>query len=148
MRHVTHMNGSCYTDKRVISHTWKRHANDSTLYCSACTDHVTHMNGTSCKYQWGMSHTWQIHIWCSNRCHDAYVTFHVWMSRVTQIHEICYPRTCVWPYMSCAMHMNEHKLCHTYEGVMSDIPLVTAPQPAHAYMWLSLVLSNIWTSHM
>jgi len=44
MRHVTHMNESCYTYEWVMSHIWM--------------SHVTHMNESCHTYEWVMSHIW------------------------------------------------------------------------------------------
>ena len=58
MSHVTHMNESCHTYERVMSHIWM--------------SHITHTNVTSL---------------CSLECLNGWVMSHIWMSPVTHMNE-------------------------------------------------------------
>jgi len=63
MGHVTHMNESCHTYERVMSHIlWVM----SHIWMS----HVTHMNGSCLTYEWAMPH-----VWMSPSCvgHESFV---------------------------------------------------------------------------
>ena len=81
MSHVTHINESCHTYKRVMSHIWM--------------SHVTRMN-ESCH---------MLHIWASICRELEGVMSHIWMSHVTHMNESCH--TYEW-VMSHASHMGEY----------------------------------------
>ena len=58
MSHVTHMNESCHTYERVMSHIW--------------TSHVTHMNESRHTNVWAMPHIWTSHVSHINEsCHTC-----------------------------------------------------------------------------
>ena len=106
----THMNESCHTHERVMSHTWTSHATDGKKPCQTCERVMSHM--------------------CTNESYPTYerVVSRIRMSHVTPIIASCRavwmwmsqfeyehartktPRVCIW--RSC---------CHTCEGVMSHV---------------------------
>jgi len=73
--HVTHMNESCHTYERVMSHVWMRH--------------VTRMNESCRTYEWDMSHIWTSHVAHMNESCHTYerVMSHIRMSHVTHMNE-------------------------------------------------------------
>jgi len=111
MSHVTHMNESCHTYERVMSHIW--------------TSHVTHMNESCHTFERVMSHIWMSHVThmntsryalahrvyeschtCRMMRHDVFisVTWHLWViscvnenesRHVLMNHIICW-RNALW----------------------------------------------------
>jgi len=180
MSHVTHMNESCHTYEWVMSHIWMSHVTHMDESChthkwvmshrtsecsSTTTDTVcqsqltTQRSGSSTKTlrrcntrvcAWHDQYiyvTWRLwHMW-----HDPCKS-HIWMSHVTNMHEIWHtyewvmrhdPRKAhIW--MSHVTHMNER--CHTYAWVMTHMSESCDTIHAHhAYEW---VTSHIWICHV
>jgi len=129
MSHVTRMNESCHTYKRVTppikfeegvtTHIWtSRVINESRhtykwVTSSIWRSHVTHANESRHTYERVTSRTWISHIT------HGYVTSHIWMSHGTHMNESRHAHECVTSLMStsCQMshdtHMNESR--YTYE---------------------------------
>jgi len=65
-RLAEHVNESCHTCERVMSHMQTRHAT------SMWMSHVTHMNESRHTYEWVKSHIWTIHVARINMTRHTY----------------------------------------------------------------------------
>jgi len=112
MSHVTHIDESCHTHERVMSHIW--------------TSHVTRMNESCHTYEWVRSHVWMSHVtYMNDSCHTCEwvmslqvvrtVWFDAYECEVTHLNMSCHTYEWVMSHiwMSHVTHMNES--CHTHE---------------------------------
>jgi len=76
MRYATHMNASCHTHKRVMSHIWTSHdAPLLRLMIDTC-------------HTYSINESW--HMYKKVISHISKVTSHMWMRHVTRAHAACH----------------------------------------------------------
>ena len=109
--HVTHMNESCHTYERVMSHIWMIDFigvpchHHTTLRMS----HVTHMNESCHTYEYVMSHIWMRHV--AHTYESKWVMSQVPFAIIMQHYEAqsphifnFHPRSCVLPSAQNCAH--------------------------------------------
>ena len=98
MSHVTHMNESCHTRKRVISHKWM--------------NLIAHMDESCHTYDWVMSYIWMSHVTHTNESYHTYEwgMSHIWMSHVTHTNESCHTYEWGMSHIGFRICMATHKI--------------------------------------
>jgi len=94
---TSHINISCHTHERVMSHVCIRLVTFFFFFfvyvyglSLMCMCHVTHMNSSYYTYKWVTSHIWTSHVTRSNASGHTYswVMSQTWMSLVTHIERV------------------------------------------------------------
>ena len=113
MSHVTHIDESCHTHERVMSHIW--------------TSHVTRMNESCHTYEWVKSHVWMSHVTHMNEsCHTS-----EWVMSLQVVRTLWF--TTYECEVAC-MNMS----CHTYERVMSHYECEVTHMDMSRHTWRDL----------
>jgi len=121
MSHVTHMNESCHTCERVMSHIWFSHGTRDPWHVMQFFFYNTPVTSHDIWHEWVMSHVWMSHLTYTNQSrHTMPCAFsktrtasHMWASHVTHLNETCSTYEQVIPHIWKSHFTCVKKSCHT-----------------------------------
>ena len=89
LSHVPHVNESCPTCERVMSHMWMSHEQDDTFICAPWLLHMWDMTHSYVRYDSFTCAPWFLHICAMTQLHTYSCTYTIWAGRSRQAWLIC-----------------------------------------------------------
>jgi len=160
-RHCAVLDISGHIYESVTQHIWMSHVSHMQVSCHTSIRHITHMNASDSHLSHVtricvMSHIWVSYVTHMNQSGHTYecVSSRIRMSHVTRMNKPCHSYECVTSQkrMSHVTHMKE--LFHMYECVISHTwrsPFSNSDEPCHilssllrVYLWHAKVMHYEW----
>ena len=97
----------------------------------------------------GIGYAWVCPLSSTNNGKTAtHMMSHIWMSRVTRMHESCHTYEWVMSHMLMSHVTRINESCHTYGWVMLHIWMIHVTRMDESCQTYGWVMSHVWTSHV